>query len=155
VPRDEQTTQYQIDLRYAGQGMRLTVDMTPEDFAGQGLAELGRRFDDMHEQLFTFKLEAQRELYNLRAMVQGRESFVQAETLPTGGSDAAAAVYEETTIFCDGRDQNAKIYDRSLFKAGDRIAGPAVVTEMDSTTLILPGHGGEVDAVGTILITPA
>lgn len=71
VPRGEQTTQYQIDLRYAGQGMRLSVNMSPEEFASQGLKELGHRFDDLHEQLFTFRLDTPHELYNLRAVVQG------------------------------------------------------------------------------------
>jgi N-methylhydantoinase A len=155
VPRADQSTLYQIDLRYAGQGMRLTVEMTPDEYSGGGLAELGRRFDDTHEQLFTFSLEAQRELYNLRAVVQGRENLARAEKLRPGDDDGAAAVYEQSSIFVDGRDHPAKIYDRSGLGAGDRIAGPAVVIEMDSTTLILPDHVGEVDSVGNILIRPA
>ena len=40
-----------------------------------------------------------------------------------------------------GKDLPAKIYARDKLRAGDRIPGPAIVTEMDSTTLILPGHG--------------
>ncbi len=155
VPRAEQSALYQIDLRYAGQGMRLTVDVTPEDFARNGLADVGRKFDAMHEQLFTFALDTVHELYNLRALVQGRETFAKAEQLPRGGNDPSAAVYEQTTVFVDGRDQPAKIYDRAGLQAGNRIHGPAVVTEMDSTTLILPDHAGDVDAVGNILIRPA
>jgi N-methylhydantoinase A len=155
VPRDEQSTQYQVDLRYAGQGMRLTVDLTPEEFRSGGLAELGRRFDEMHEQLFTFKLDTMRELYTLRALVQGRESMATAEKLAGGGGDGAAAVYEKTKVFADGREHPANIYDRALLRAGDRIMGPAVVTEMDSTTMILPGHVGQVDEVGNIIINPA
>ena len=154
VPRAEQSTLYQIDLRYAGQGMRLTVDVTPEDFERAGLAQVGERFDDMHEQLFTFSLDAQRELYNLRALVQGRESVATAETLPQGDGDAAGASYAKTSIFVGGRDHPAQIYDRAKLRAGDRLTGPAIVTEMDSTTLILPDHAGEVDAVGNIIIRP-
>ncbi len=155
VPRDEQTTLYQVDLRYAGQGMRLTVDMTPAEFQSGGLAELGRRFDVMHEQLFTFALDAERELYNLRALVQGRESLAQAEALAAGGGDPSGAISQKTDVFVDGADHPANIYDRALLKAGNRIAGPAIVTEMDSTSLILPGHVGEVDSVGNIVINPA
>ncbi len=154
VPRAEQSTLYQVDLRYAGQGMRLTVDMTPEEFAGGGLADLGRRFDVMHEQLFTFALDAEQELYNLRALVQGRDSGAEAEKLSAGSADAGAAAYENTTVFVNGADHGAKIYDRAKLQAGNRIAGPAIVTEMDSTTLILPDHTGEVDAVGNIIIRP-
>ena len=155
VPRAEQTTLYQIDLRYAGQGMRLTVNMTPEEFETGGLKELGRRFDEMHEQLFTFSLETQRELYNLRALVQGRESAAQGETLPTGNGDPSTAIYAKTKIFFEGRDHDASILDRSVLKSGDLIRGPAVVTEMDSTTLVLPEHTGKVDQFGNILIQPS
>jgi N-methylhydantoinase A len=154
VPRAEQTTLYQIDLRYAGQGMRLTVNMTPEEFETGGLKELGRRFDEMHEQLFTFSLETQRELYNLRALVQGRESAAQGETLPSGNGDPSTAIYAKTKIFFEGRDHDASILDRSALKSGDLIRGPAVVTEMDSTTLVLPEHTGAVDQFGNILIQP-
>ena len=154
VPRNEQTTLYQIDLRYHGQGMQLTVDMTPEDFAQGGLREVARRFDELHEQLFTFRLDTMHESYNLRALVQGRESAATAEELSQGTGDPAGAVREQTQIYFEGREHAAQIYDRALLKAGDRIAGPAIVTEMDSTTLILNGHTGAVDEVGNILIRP-
>jgi N-methylhydantoinase A len=155
VPRAEQQVLYQLDLRYAGQGMRLTVDTSPEQFRGGGLAEIGSRFNEMHEQLFTFALDAPHELYNLRAIVQGEETVVQAMPVGRSGGDGGRAVYQETQVFVDGRDWPAKIYERGKLGAGDRIAGPAIVTEMDSTTLILPDHVGEVDAVGNILIRPA
>jgi N-methylhydantoinase A len=154
VARSEQSALYQIDLRYAGQGMRLTVDIAPEDFARSGLADVGKKFDAMHEQMFTFALDARHELYNLRALVQGKETVAKAKTLERCTGNPGAAVFEETTVYVDGRDQPAKIYDRSKLAAGDRIKGPAIVTEMDSTTLILPGHSGEVDEVGCILIRP-
>ncbi len=54
----------------------------------------------------------------------------------------------------DGKDVTAVVYDRAKLKAGNRIAGPAIVMEMDSTTVILPGHHGVVDRYGNILIYP-
>jgi N-methylhydantoinase A len=54
----------------------------------------------------------------------------------------------------DGTDCVATVYDRAKLKAGNRIAGPAIVMEMDSTTVILPKHHGKVDAYGNILIYP-
>ena len=50
--------------------------------------------------------------------------------------------------------KSAAIYDRTKLRAGDRIPGPAIVVEMDSTTLVLPDCGALVDRVGNILITP-
>ena len=55
----------------------------------------------------------------------------------------------------DGKDQVATLYDRSKLKSGNQVDGPAVVLEMDSTTVILSGHVGKVDTYGNILITPS
>jgi len=152
VARSDQSTVYQVDLRYAGQGMRLTLEVSPEEFETGGLEELGNRFDAMHEQLFTFALDAERELYTLRALVQGRESAAEAQALASGNGDPSAAKYAQSKVYYDGQHHDAIIFDRALLKAGDRVSGPAIVTEMDSTTLVLPGCTGEVDPVGNLLI---
>ena len=55
----------------------------------------------------------------------------------------------------DGKNQKANIYDRSKLKHGNVVKGPAIIKEMDSTTLILSKHEGKVDKFGNILITPA
>jgi N-methylhydantoinase A len=54
----------------------------------------------------------------------------------------------------DGRSLTARVYQRSKLAAGNRIQGPAIVMEMDSTTVLLPGHLGLVDDFGNILIYP-
>ena len=69
--------------------------------------------------------------------------------------DPSAAKLRDHTLWMDGREQAAVIYDRARLRAGDRISGPAIVIEMDSTTLIETNHVATVDAVGNILITPA
>ena len=152
VARSDQSTVYQVDLRYAGQGMRLTVEILPEEFETGGLEEVGNRFDAMHEQLFTFALDTERELYTLRALVQGSESAAEAQVLVSGNGDPSAAKYAQSKVYYDGQHHDAIIFDRALLKAGDRVSGPAIVTEMDSTTLVLPGCTGEVDPVGNLLI---
>ncbi len=154
VPRSEQETRYQVDIRYQGQGMKLTIDSTPEGFARDGVAGIAKRFDAEHEQLFTFALDAPHELVGLRAVVQGAEKPFIGRDYGSGGKDSSAAVVQDTRIYADADWHKAKIYDRSRLKSGNRIAGPAIVTEMDATSLILPGHTGIVDKVGTILIWP-
>ena len=64
------------------------------------------------------------------------------------------ALVEQHRVFFDGNFVTANIYDRDLLVAGHRVAGPAVITQTDSTTLIHPGHAGEVDAYLNILIYP-
>ena len=154
VPREDQSTSYQLDLRYHGQGLLLTVDVEPETLKSGGLAAVGERFDEMHRQLFTFALDADKELVNLRAVTEGRATEVKAHLVDEGGIDAAAAAIGGHSIFVDGSDHEAVLYDRDALRAGNRITGPAVITEMDSTTLILPGYAGEVDKLGNIIIRP-
>jgi N-methylhydantoinase A len=99
-------------------------------------------------------LEADKEVVNVRAVVQGEATVVKASSIDSGGKDASEAIMGTETIFVDDADQETHIYNRSKIKAGNRIAGPAIVVEMDATTLILPGHTGEVDKLGNILIRP-
>ena len=92
-----QETLYQIDMRYAGQGMKLTVDTTPADFRADGLAGVAKRFDRMHEQLFTFALDAGHELVGLRAVVLGpQKPFI-------GGRPAARRFRSRRRQRCSGR----------------------------------------------------
>lgn len=155
IPKADQTTTVEVDLRYHGQGLTLTIETDLDGFRRNGLAGIAKEFDDTHEQMFTFALEHEHEIVNLRAVVQGKPTNVKAPQIASGGEDASAAVYAEERIYVDGGFVQAKIYDRSKLAAGNVIAGPAVVTEMDSTTLILPGHHAKVDHVGTLLIWPA
>ena len=72
--------------------------MKTENAAG-GLAELARAFDSTHERLFTFALEAEREIVNLRAVAQGQPAHVDTPALEDGGPDPCAAVIEPTRIW--------------------------------------------------------
>ncbi|HIF09632.1 MAG TPA: hydantoinase/oxoprolinase family protein [Sneathiellales bacterium] len=154
VPRKDQTTKFEIDVRYNGQGLTLTVNVDLDEFRAHGLEGVAEKFDQVHEQLFTFNLEVAKELVNLRAIVQGKAPIVDAETIGAGDEDPAAARIGEQEIHADGADYMAIIYDRGKLLDGNMVAGPAIVTEMDSTTLILPEHAGEVDRLGNILISP-
>jgi N-methylhydantoinase A len=147
-------TFYQIDMRYAGQGMKLTLDVSPADFRSEGMAGIATRFDRMHEQLFTFALDAGHELVGLRAVVQGPQKPFISGALGRGGSDPSRAVVETSRVYVEERWENAPIYARGKLETGNRIPGPAIVVEMDATSLILPGHTGIVDEVGAILIWP-
>jgi N-methylhydantoinase A len=154
VPRGDQSVGFQVDLRYHGQGLLLTVDVDLADLAARGLDAIGTPFDDTHRQLFTFALDLEKEIVNLRAVVQGRATYIRALRIAEGDSDPGGALLGSQHVHMDGRTQSARIYDRSRLRAGNRIAGPAIVTEMDSTTLILSGHTGAVDAFGNIVIRP-
>ncbi len=154
IPRKDQSTTYQVDIRYHGQGLLLTVDFELADLQKRGLEGIGAEFDSMHEQLFTFALEEEKELVNLRAVVQGKPTSVRAQVIDKGSASPAGAEMAKIPVYMDGKDRKAALYDRSKLKSGNVIKGPAVVLEMDSTTVILNGYVGKVDKFGTILINP-
>jgi len=73
---------------------------------------------------------------------------VEAATLADGSEDASPALTGTTTIWIDGAEAIAGRYDRTALRAGNVVAGPAIVTEMDATTLVLPEHSATVDPRG-------
>ena len=154
VPRSEQSMAFQVDLRYHGQGLLLTVNADIAALEARGLDAIGDQFEDIHKQLFTFALDVDKEVVNLRAVVQGKATLVHAEKLAKGDADASAAILSQQSVFMDGADHEANIYDRSKLKSGNHIDGPAIITEMDSTSVILAGHSGQIDDFGNIIIRP-
>ncbi|MDG1011691.1 MAG: hydantoinase/oxoprolinase family protein [Luminiphilus sp.] len=156
VPDKECSVSCQADIRYQGQGLQLTVDFDLKALKKGDLAIIGDPFDEMHKQLFTFALDSDKEIVNLRAVAQGKSAEIEARKLPKSGSRTPvnAAKLGNTKVFMDGKDMEATLYQRDKLKAGNKIEGPAVVLEMDSTTVILAGHTGNVDEFGNILIAP-
>jgi N-methylhydantoinase A len=154
VAKREITTEYQVDVRYRGQGLRLTIAIDLAALETSGLAAIAAPFDAEHKRLFTFALELEHEIVTLRASVQGRGIRVRRSTIARGAKSARAAVVGSQVTHMDGKRCLAPVYNRTLLKSGNVITGPAIVMEMDSTTVILPKHLGRVDTLGNILIYP-
>ena len=145
---------YQLDMRYSGQSMQLTMDVSLAELESGGFGAVSSRFDETHRQLYQFELPIEKEFVNVRAVATSRSSFARAQEIEEGSGDPTAARAGEQLIYVEGKEQSADIYDRARLRAGDRIAGAAIITEMDSTTLILPDHAGTLDKFGNILIRP-
>lgn len=145
---------YEVDLRYHGQGLQLTVAVDLADLEKRGLEAISQPFDAEHRRLFTFALPLEHEIVNLRAFVQGPRITVRQPALVKGGPTPDAAAIGRQKAYMDGKDCSAVVYDRTKLKAGNRVAGPAIVVEMDSTTVILPRHQAVVDRYGNLLIYP-
>jgi N-methylhydantoinase A len=148
VQRHDQTTTYQVDVRYHGQGFEIPIDVDEPD-----LDALAAAFDAEHERLFSFLLTVDHELVNARATVTGPRPSVAPVTLEP--SDGPPTPTDTHPVFLSGTTVDARIYDRTTLRAGDVVTGPAIVTEMDSTTLVLPGHAATVHASGSLLIRPS
>lgn len=148
-------TRFEIDVRYHGQAFEVPMHVTLDSLKNGGLARLAAAFDDEHRRLFTFNMDAEHELVNLRAVAMGKVQEIPSLEIEKGDGDPSRAKIRDHEVWADGGMKPAAIYDRSKLRAGDRVPGPAIITEMDSTTLVLPDCEALVDAYGVILINPA
>ena len=154
IEEARQTLHYEVDVRYFRQGYEFSLDVRLEGLANGGLGDIADRFGAAHERLYGFRLEQPVELVNLRSVGTGAVPKVPSPKFERGDADAAAAVVEQHRVFFDGNFLTANIYDRSLLTAGNRVTGPAVIMQKDTTTVVHPGHVGEVDEYLNILIWP-
>jgi N-methylhydantoinase A len=148
---------YNADMRYHGQGYEIPVAITPDEVRSKGLGDLDERFNQLHEQLYGFRMPNTRaEIVNLRAVGFGSvEKPELPEGVDGGSADSSHAIASDHTMIHKGQRIPAKIYDRSKLVPGNVVPGPAVVTEFDSTTVILPGYAAKVDKYFNLLINKA
>jgi N-methylhydantoinase A len=155
IELDRQHIAYTADMRYHRQGYEIPVSIDPADVRANGLGGLEERFNALHEQLYGFRMhDTQAEIVNLRAVGAGSVPKPELPTGEPGAADASGAVVEEHAITFKGEQVPTRIYDRAKLAPGMRFDGPAIVTEFDSTTVVLPGYAAEVDQNFNILINP-
>jgi len=155
IPTSDHEVTFQADLRYAGQAFQITVEFTEAELKDKGIARLTDVFDDEHEQLFTFKLGDGHEILMIRAVVKAKAKAIAELHIGQEGTTLEDCKLHDTKFYYEGEHHEAVIYDRAKLHEGLLLSGPAIVSEMDSTTVVLPGYEARVDAVGNLLINPA
>ena len=113
VPAREMRRSFQVDVRYHGQGLRLTIDVDPKDLKKRGLEAISEPFDAEHKRLFTFALPLEHEFVALRAVVQGRGISVKRPAIARGSRDprrrrSAGSQSTSTAARCRRRSTTAR-----------------------------------------------
>ena len=145
---------YQADVRYAGQAFQITVEFDEKEYETKGIQLITDAFDDEHYQLFTFKLSDGHEILMIRAIVKVAQAEIKSSANISSDSSLEDAVIQDSRFYHKAQWHDAKIYDRNKLHSKHLIPGPAIVSEMDSTTVILPEHEAAVDEVGNLIINP-
>ena len=106
-PKKNRTTSFQVDIRYHGQGLTITVDFELSDLKKKGLDAIGDKFDVQHEQLFTFSLDAEKELVNLRAVVKDKALSIKAPSVGRGSKEPTkkSIIDDNAEVFMDERNK--------------------------------------------------
>jgi N-methylhydantoinase A len=109
------------------------------------------RFHERHERLYTYALrDAPVEIVTLRVAASGR---LRRFAVPTVGAPRARPQRARRRVYFAGRGWiDAACLQREALGAGARIVGPAIVEQLDATTVVPPGQRGQVDRFGNLVI---
>src|SRR6185503_15311496 len=138
------------DLRYVGQGFSLEARFTVQELeAWQNLDVLAGRFHQLHQAAYGYSDErAPTEVVNLRLVAIGRLARPELTRPAEGSSHASAALKGSRQVYLDGNYEAVRVYERSKLRSSNRLEGPALIEQLDSTTLIWPGQHAEADEAG-------
>jgi len=144
-----------LDMRYVGQEHAVTVDVPLSAFSRSGKSSIKRHFDELHEERYgRGSPEEPAEIVSIRSTVTGIMKKPRLALIPRGTSKVAAdaATGERRVFFPDKGWTKCRTYRRDALKAGNRIAGPALIEEHASTTVLEPGDALRVDPYGNLVI---
>ena len=152
VPSEARRVTWYASLRYQHQGFELNVPWASRDVTDASAAATVTAFHRLHERLYTFAQEdTPVEIVTLRVDARGIFPSPVMRELPPAGALEHARAGTQSVFFEAGRAE-AGIYVRERLGFGARIAGPAILTQLDATTLLLPGQAGVVDRLGNLIV---
>ncbi|MEO9611803.1 MAG: hydantoinase/oxoprolinase family protein [Nitratireductor sp.] len=155
IPREARRFQRIAECRYVGQGFELRAAM-PDGTVDAGNARtIIDSFYDEHKKIYGHAFRDQAcELITLRLVATVAVETLALPELSHGGRENPdeARLYSRRTVFDDGQAHDTPRYQREKLLAGDRVSGPAVVIQHNSTTIVPPGYVAQVMRFGDILI---
>ena len=152
VPDEARRIAWHASLRYQHQGFELFVPWAGREVSDAAAAATVAAFHRLHERLYTFAQEdTPVEIVTLRVDARGVFPAPTLRELPPTGSLETARVGTQT-VFLESGPTEAAIYAREKLGAGASIDGPAILTQLDATTLLLPGQSGVVDRFGNLVV---
>jgi N-methylhydantoinase A/oxoprolinase/acetone carboxylase beta subunit len=147
---DEIQITYAADVCYVGQShyLEVPIDLSEAD----PLAAIYQRFMQTHEQVFGYCTASPARLVNLRTIHQARGD--EMTPLPQAPPSHANPIRTEREVILDasGAPMQVPIYDRAALSPGQRFGGPAIIEQVDTTTVVYPGWSVEVATGGNLIL---
>jgi N-methylhydantoinase A len=144
------------ECRYVGQGFELRAVMPKEPLSQKNIGTVIKNFYAAHKQVYGHAFEDQLvEIITLRVVGSADVETLKLPNLKKGNRNnpAAAKLYVRDAVFDDGKSVKTPRYDRARLMAGDKITGPAVIVQHNSTTLVPPKYKALVMGHGDILLS--
>ena len=147
----------QIETRYAGQSFELAIECVPGRLARADLDAVHEAFHAEHRRTYGHGYPQEpTELVNFRVTAIGRIRKPRLREIESAATPASTARKSTRAVHFRhaGGFLETDVYDRARLGASHGFAGPAVIEEMDATTVIEPGYQVAVDKFGNLLVTP-
>ena len=154
IPRDRINYQFSVDLRYVKQYHEVNLAITAEELQQQSLEIIAGRFHLQHDNLYGYSLEDENtaiELINLRLMCIGQTQKPAFQQEDYSGADPSQAIKKQRSIYLPLQNQlrQVDVYDGLQLKFGNKISGPAIVEQVNTTALVTPEYNLMVDRYGS------
>jgi len=140
VERDSIRAERSLDLRYQGQSYTLNVTW-------QGIEDAEADFHSAHEHRFGHRLDTKVELVNVRVGTASPPPDIRLQLLPSGTTSLPCG-----EIRLHGINGNVGLWSRDSLVPGQKLFGPALITETVATTFVAPGWRCLVDPVGNLIM---
>lgn len=144
-----------VDMRYLGQGHEVTVAFPPGQLSASHTPDIERAFYQVYEQRYGRNIaDIPLETVTWRVTVSAPTPTSHiAQAVPCSGADSA--LKGRRMVWFPGYAQplDTPVYNRYMLTPGDAIAGPAVVEEAESTTVVGPDSRLEVDSFKNLIIS--
>jgi len=143
-----------VDMRYAGQNYELSIAVPDGPVTLATLDVLAAGFAEAHQRMYGFIAEGEPvQLVTFRIEATGQVRKAEFQPQPVRGPDAVASGHRE--VWLDNGFVTCPVYDREKLQAGNIFAGPAVVEQMDTTTIVPIGMNARVDAYLNLILEAA
>jgi N-methylhydantoinase A len=154
IPQNRIAHIFSLDLRYVKQYHEVNIEISPEEINQADFAAIAARFHKKHHALFGYSLEDERtpvELINLRAMCIGQTAKPEFQLDAYDGEDPSKAHKKIRRIYFPPQKcfEAVDVFDGARLRFGNKIAGPAVIEQVNTTTFVAPEFSLLVDKFGS------
>ena len=141
IPPESRRVARTVDMRYAGQNYELPIPMLEGEIEATTLDVLAARFAEAHQRMYGFTAaEDPVQMVTFRVEASGLVPKAHFAAGEDAGPDASGAVVGTRSVWLPeaGGFVDCPVYARDRLRAGNRFSGPAVIEQMDATTVVLP-----------------
>jgi N-methylhydantoinase A len=154
IDREDRVILRSVEMRYAGQGYELEVPAPNGTLTQKDLKRINGAFHQIHRQLYGYASPQETtEFVYLRIAALGKIPKPRFKKEKEGDRKQGRALKGKRRVFVQGKFVSIPIYERALLRPGDRIQGPAVIEQMDSTTFLSYRQRAQVDPYLNLIVT--